>query len=183
MKKSTQYLLIALAGLGAAAAGFYTSQASMTASAAPLPTQQSAAAEKLLALSLPDLSNTQQPLSQWKGKVLVVNYWATWCPPCRKEIPAFSQASRNWAAKGVQFVGISIDSPSSVREFQAEMKVPYPLLIGSSQTVQLTTELGNAVQGLPFTVILDKQGMVRHVKTGTLSEADLDARLRALTGG
>ncbi|NTV10208.1 MAG: TlpA family protein disulfide reductase [Zoogloea sp.] len=180
MKNSTRYTLVAIAGLAAAAAGLYTSQAAMPPAPAAEGAQNGAA---LLAQTLPDLDNKPQALAQWKGKVLVVNYWATWCPPCRKEIPAFSQASRAWSGKGVQFVGISIDTPASVREFQAEMKVPYPLLIGSAQAVQLTAGLGNTAQALPFTVIVDRQGMVRHVKMGMLSEADLNARLKALAGG
>jgi len=83
--------------------------------------------------------------------------------------------------KGVQFVGLSIDTPTNVRDFQLEHRVSYPLLLAEPSVVQLTEGLGNAAQGLPFTVIVDKTGVISRVKTGTLSEADLDATLAGLT--
>lgn len=135
---------------------------------------------KLLALTLPDPAGTPQPLAQWRGKVIVANFWATWCPPCLKEIPGFAQVSRRYAERGVQFVGISIDSVDQVRRFQEEQAVPYPLLIGSAQTLQMAAELGNPAQGLPFTLILDPRGEIRNIKLGTLTEADLEAKIQAL---
>jgi peroxiredoxin len=102
-------------------------------------------------------------------------------PPCRKEIPAFSAMSGKYRDKGVQFVGISIDTPTNVRDFQREHRVGYPLLIAEPSVVQLTESLGNAAQGLPFTVIVDKTGVISRVKVGMLSEDDLDTTLGRLT--
>ena len=96
---------------------------------------------------------------------------------CRKEIPAFSAMSQKYADKGVQFVGISIDTPKNVVDFQVAQKVAYPLVIASPSVVSLTEELGNTSQGLPFTLILDRKGGVSLVKLGTLSEEELDRKL------
>jgi len=135
---------------------------------------------KLLALTLPDPAGAPQALAQWRGQVVVANFWATWCPPCLKEIPGFAQVARKWQGRGVQFVGISIDSPRQVQLFQEEQKVPYPLLIGTAETLQLSAELGNTAQALPFTLILDAQGEIRHVKLGTWTAAEVEARIRPL---
>jgi peroxiredoxin len=131
-------------------------------------------------LSLPDLNGTQQALAQWDGKILVLNYWASWCAPCKEEMPAFSRLYERHASNGVQFVGISIDSPDKVRQFQKDTPVTYPLLLGSMDTMQVVSGLGNSMQGLPFTVILDRQGEVHSTKLGRFSEAVLDQRLQSL---
>lgn len=132
MKNKLPIILALVAALAAAAAGIYTArqQAATAPSAAPATATQAqhAALNTLLGLELADTSGTRQPLAQWKGKILVLNFWATWCPPCRKEIPAFSAMSGKYRDKGVQFVGISIDTPTNVRDFQREHRVGYPLL-------------------------------------------------------
>ena len=179
MKRGFNFLLVVIVAFAAGAAGLYTARQSPS-QPAPTPALNAAVA-KLMALDLPDTTGKSQPLAQWQGKVLVVNFWATWCPPCRKEIPAFSAMSGKYRDKGVQFVGISIDTPTNVRDFQREHRVGYPLLIAEPSVVQLTESLGNAAQGLPFTVIVDKTGMISVVKLGMLSEEELDRKLAELT--
>ena len=185
MKNKLPIILALVAALAAAAAGMYTArqQAATAPSAAPATATQAqhAALNTLLGLELADTNGARQPLAQWKGKILVLNFWATWCPPCRKEIPAFSAMSGKYRDKGVQFVGISIDTAGNVRDFQREHQVGYPLLIAEPSVVQLTESLGNAAQGLPFTVIVDKTGVISRVKVGMLSEDDLDTTLGRLT--
>jgi thiol-disulfide isomerase/thioredoxin len=110
-----------------------------------------------------------------------VNFWATWCPPCRKEIPAFSAMSTKYRDKGVQFVGISIDTADNVRNFQTANAVSYPLVIASPSVVGLTEALGNTSQALPFTVIVTREGRIGLVKLGTLSEDELDRKLAELS--
>ncbi|HCX32304.1 MAG TPA: TlpA family protein disulfide reductase [Rhodocyclaceae bacterium] len=135
----------------------------------------------LLALRLPDASGRVFALSDWRGKVIVANFWATWCPPCLRELPAFDRVSRRHSANEVQFVGISIDSADNVRQFAAREKIGYPLLVASTDVLSVTSPMGNRMQGLPFTVILDRSGAPRTVRLGTLSEAELEqaiARLR-----
>lgn len=182
MKNKLSILLAVIAALAATAVGVYVGNRQTEAPPAATASQaQHAALTSLLGLTLADLGGTPQPLAQWKGKILVINFWATWCPPCIKEIPAFSAASRKYQDQGVQFVGLSIDTPTNVRDFQLEHRVSYPLLLAEPSVVQLTEGLGNTAQGLPFTVIVDKTGVISRVKTGMLSEADLDATLAGLT--
>lgn len=166
----------------AAAAGFagYLAQRS---SSPPRPAAAQVARDAgapILALNLPDSDGQPQALSQWRGKVLVVNFWATWCPPCLREIPEFAAVSRRFADAPVQFVGIGIDQPDNVRRFAGESKVPYPLLIAPLQTLAVTSALGNTSQALPFTAIFDRRGELDFVKLGTLNEAELEGKIRAL---
>jgi peroxiredoxin len=131
----------------------------------------------IFGLTLPDSNGQAQALEQWRGKILVVNYWATWCPPCREEMPGFSRLQAKFAAKGVQFVGISIDTAVKVTEFQKETPVNYPLLIGDAGAIDSSVALGNSRQALPFTAVIDRQGRVSAVKLGRFTEADLEPEL------
>jgi thiol-disulfide isomerase/thioredoxin len=139
---------------------------------------------RLLALELPDLDGKPQSLRQWRGKILVVNFWASWCAPCREELPEFAELSRRFSAKEIQFVGIGIDSAGNVRNLHQQMDIPYPTLIGSLQLTSLIDELGNKPQGLPFTVILGSDGRARLLKLGRLPAKELEAALlSALAAG
>lgn len=157
-------------------AGYYTSR---TASI-PLPTQPpptADAAERLGKLKLPDLEGKEQSLAQWRGKVLVVNFWATWCPPCRAEIPEFARISKKNASKDVQFVGISMDPADKVIDFKLENEIPYPTLIGDLGTMDLVADLGNRSRGLPFTIILRRDGSPHQVKLGAMPGPELEKAL------
>lgn len=140
-------------------------------------------ASALLQLSLPDADGRIQALEQWRGKILVVNYWATWCPPCREEMPGFSRLQDKLGGKGVQFVGISIDTAAKVSEFQKQTPVNYPLLIGDAGAIDVSVALGNSQQALPFTAVIDRQGKVSSIKLGRFPEADLDRLLTKLIEG
>lgn len=143
----------------------------------PLPRIDKAA---LLAATLPDLDGRPQALAQWQGKILVANYWATWCPPCRAEMPGFSRLADRYRERGVQFVGISIDSSDKIRQFQKETPVSYPLLVAEPSVGQTSVELGNPSQGLPFTAIFDRQGRLVANHLGRFDEAALETKLQAL---
>jgi peroxiredoxin len=137
-------------------------------------------ASALLALSLPDTHGTAQPLAQWRGKVLVVNFWATWCAPCREEMPEFVRAQRELGPQGVQFVGIAVDQPDKVAQFAKDLDLNYPALIGGSNAVDLSKPLGNRLLALPFTVILDRDGHVAHTQLGPLKPDQLRSILAKL---
>ena len=137
-------------------------------------------ASALLALSLPDTNGTSQSLGQWRGKVLVVNYWATWCGPCREEMPEFVRAQRDLGPKGLQIVGIAIDQPAQVLEFAKELGLNYPALIGSYDAVDIAKPLGNRLAALPFTVVLDRTGQVAHTQLGPLKAEQLRTIVNAL---
>ena len=174
----TLTVVVVVVALVAAAAGLLTARRGELASAPPVPNP---ALEKLLNLEFPDSTSSKRPLSDAKGKVLVLNFWATWCPPCRKEMPALSAMSTKYQDKGVQFFGLSIDTETNVRAYQAKYPVSYPLLITPMSAIELTEALGNTSQALPFTVIVDKNGMISVVKLGMLSEEELDRKLAELT--
>jgi thiol-disulfide isomerase/thioredoxin len=135
------------------------------------------ASAQLLAASLEDSFGVQQSFAQWRGKVLVVNFWATWCPPCIDEIPEFSRMSEKWAPKGVQFVGIGVDQADKIREFARRGRVSYPLLIGAPDAMKMAAALGNRAEGLPFTVVIDANGRVKTTRLGRLDETELAAML------
>lgn len=132
--------------------------------------------------SLPDLSGREVPSSTWAGRILVVNYWASWCPPCVREMPMLIRAQEALAPQGVQFVGIAIDRAEDARAFVAQYPVNYPVLIGNPEAVELSRRLGNRLQGLPFTAIFDRRGRRVFSHTGELGAEDLKASLDALLG-
>ena len=138
------------------------------------------AAQVLLATSLPDLKGESQAIGQWKGKVLVVNFWATWCPPCLKEIPEFIRLQEQLGNRGVQFVGIAIDEKGKVEKFATSLGINYPILIGELEGITLARQAGNRLGGLPFTVIIDRQGRTAKIELGVLDERKLRPILEAL---
>ncbi|MBI3526303.1 MAG: TlpA family protein disulfide reductase [Betaproteobacteria bacterium] len=174
-------LLIAAIALLAAGTGFiaanFQHQPPSTVTAPQVP---AVAAQQLLALTLPDPAKVNQGLRQWRGKLLVVNFWATWCPPCREEMPGFSRLHAKYAAKNVQFVGIAIDNADKVQEFSLQTPVSYPLLVGGPALMPLMAELGDAAGGLPFTVIIGRDGTLRQTHLGIWKESSLEDSLNAL---
>ncbi len=130
-------------------------------------------ASALLGIALPDPAGKEEALGQWKGKVLVVNFWATWCTPCREEMPEFVAAQRELGDRGLQFVGIAIDEPDKVRQYAKEIGLNYPALIGGYGAVELSRTLGNRVGALPFTVIVDRSGRIVHTQLGPLRDTKL----------
>ena len=138
------------------------------------------AAQALILAPFVDMRGKPQTLSQWKGKILVVNFWATWCAPCREEIPVLMNAQRKYAANAVKLVGIGIDSAAKIEKFAAELKMNYALLIGGAEALDLTNKLGNRAGVLPYTVVLDRSGKVAYTHAGALTDAALDAALAPL---
>ena len=165
-------LLIAAVALLGAAAGF-AYNAWRTASDG----SRSAA---LAAVTLPDLQGRPQALDQWRGKVLVLNFWATWCAPCREEIPVLVKLQNKYEAQGLQFVGIAIDQAEKVRPYAAEMGMNFPILIGSLDAIELTRTLGNKAGVLPFTVFVARDGEIAGREVGAAKEGPLEERLLTL---
>jgi thiol-disulfide isomerase/thioredoxin len=163
-------MVAAVAGL----AGYYFDRDSLNSEATD------AATEKLMRAPLTDVNGKAQAISQWRGKVLVVNFWAPWCVPCREEIPALTNAHRKYLRNSVEFVGIAFDSAVKVREYADEMGIDYALLIGAAETLMITKDLGNRAQVLPFTVVLDPSGKVAYTHAGALTAATLDVVLTPL---
>jgi peroxiredoxin len=129
--------------------------------------------------SLPDLKGDARRLSEWDGKVLVVNFWATWCPPCRKEIPDFVKLQTEYATQGVQFVGVAMDRVEDVRDFIRHVPMNYPVLIGDEEG-DISRRYGNKFAALPYTVIIDRAGRVVLTRRGLLPPAEVKATLGPL---
>ncbi len=115
-------------------------------------------AQAILATQLPDLDGNDQAVSQWLGKVIVVNFWATWCTPCREEIPEFIEAQKKYGDQGLMFVGIAIDQADKVKMFSKEFGINYPVLVGSMNTWSLLEAAGNRHSALPYTVVINRSG-------------------------
>jgi thiol-disulfide isomerase/thioredoxin len=140
---------------------------------APVANAQPEHQDALPEFSLPDLSGKQRNIKEWQGKVLVINFWATWCPPCLKEMPEFESFNNEYAKKGVQFIGIALDELEPVKEFISNKKITYPILLGQDQGTKLAYSFGNIVNTVPFTVIVDNKGVIVKRQMGTLIKEDL----------
>jgi thiol-disulfide isomerase/thioredoxin len=135
--------------------------------------EHTAAAAALMAVELPDAAGQVQRLDQWRGRVLVVNFWATWCVPCREEMPQFIRAQATDGDKGLQFVGIAVDSADKVQKFTKDIGLNYPTLVGGLGAIELSRDLGNKLMALPFTIVLDRAGRVVHTQLGQLKPEKL----------
>ncbi len=129
---------------------------------------------ELSRLSLPDVQGRLQAMKQWQGRVMVVNFWATWCEPCREEVPALVRVQEKLGANGLQIVGIGIDSAGKIREFAKEYQVTYPLVVAGVEVLEISRKLGNRPGGLPHTVVLDRRGRLAGAHLGGISQSKLE---------
>ena len=136
----------------------------------------------LFAATFTDASGVARPLGQFEGKVLVLNFWATWCEPCRAEMPAFNRLHERWAGRGVQFLGLSDEPTEKAQRFGQSLAIGYPLWTGGDPVADLSRRLGNRLGGLPHTVVLDRAGRVVAQKVGPYTESELDAELNRVVG-
>jgi len=134
----------------------------------------------ILGSTLHTLDGTPQTLAGLRGKILVINYWATWCEPCREEIPLFVRLQQEYASKGVQFVGIAVDQADKVRSFAKEFNINYPLLMAGLDAVELSRKAGNKAGVLPYTLVLDRTGKIAASLVGGISEARMRSQLTPL---
>lgn len=143
-----------------------------------------ATAESLGALSpeprLTDLEGKERSIGEWRGKVVVLNFWASWCSPCREEMPEFKRLQEEFGDRGLQFIGIAIDEADAVREFLQASPVNYPILLGDEKTPDWANRLGNRISALPFSVIIDRDGKPVRAHMGILRRDDLLSLVRPL---
>lgn len=130
-------------------------------------------------LVLPDLAGNPTSAAQWRGKVVVINFWASWCPPCRDEIPGLARTQAELGPEGLQIVGIAVDSAEKSKAAAAEWGITYPILVGGAAAIDLSRRLGNPTGGLPYTVVLDRSGGLVASHLGAISHPQL---LRLLQG-
>jgi thiol-disulfide isomerase/thioredoxin len=128
---------------------------------------------------LPDLEGNEVGSDTWAGKVVVINYWASWCPPCVREMPLFI-STQETLGDAVQVVGIAVDRLADVEQFLADYPVNFPILMANPEAMAMSKRLGNRVEGLPFTVIFDRRGRRVFSHTGEVTAAELQSQLEAL---
>lgn len=130
--------------------------------------------------ALRDMSGSMRHVGEWDGSVLALNFWATWCPPCRTEIPEFVALQDKYRARGLQFVGIALQGPEEVREFAADYGINYPVLVGEMEVVRVAEAYGNVIGALPYTVIMDRRGHIAFIKAGPLPQPTAEEIILAL---
>jgi thiol-disulfide isomerase/thioredoxin len=128
--------------------------------------------------SLPNAQGDVQAMAQWRGRPLVINFWATWCPPCVKEMPDLDELAR--LRPDVQFVGVAIDSAANVRDFIRKIPVSFPIVIAGHAGLEMVRALGNAAGGLPFTVLVDARGRFFDQILGPVEPVALDRQIQHL---
>ncbi len=131
----------------------------------------------LFAAKFPNDNGVIQDLNQYKGKIIVLNFWATWCPPCREEMPDFSKLYQNYQHQNVVVLGAAADELAAVRHYLAASPVSYPIIVGDMEAMALASNLGNAQGALPFTVFINTDGIVANVHLGRISYTQLEKEL------
>jgi thiol-disulfide isomerase/thioredoxin len=173
MTTKRQLLWVSLAGLGALTtgamtAGMITASRQEAEKAAP-PTK----VDSLWALMLPTPNDTPLLLSQFKGKPLLINFWATWCAPCIEEIPLLNRFYQQNRTKSLQLLGIAVDKHEAINLFLTKAPVQFPIALAGFEGIALSQSLGNTFGSLPFTVLLNTEGAILFVKSGQLTTDDL----------
>lgn len=192
--KPIGYVLIAIA---AAAAGFGiyrfgiaprvepSSSTATVSDAAPAP-EPPPAVETLPEFSLQDRDGNVRSIRSWPGKSMIVNFWATWCAPCRREIPLLKELQQTRGTEGFQVVGVAVDFRDDVLKYATDMGIDYPLLIGEQDGLEAVTKFGVESVGFPFTAFTDSQGRIVALHLGELtrpqSEVLLDVVARVNRG-
>ena len=183
-------LVIVLVSISAMLAGFYLS-AKHFAQPMPGPQQTSMSSQSLAPttdlvgalrpdFSLASNSGETVSVADFSGKTILINFWATWCAPCREEMPVLMELQRQHQANGLQVVGIALDNAESVKSFVQTYGISYPILIGDADVFETSAAYGNIEGVLPYSVLIDKSGIVRWQYAGKLHMKDINLQLSSL---
>jgi thiol-disulfide isomerase/thioredoxin len=194
MSRSSRFAVLAVVITSAFAAGavLYRHFAP-SAAAAPIPSefvQAEPAPATLVAappvprtlpdFTLPDLNGQSHSIREWSGRPLMINFWATWCGPCREEIPFLNRIRREQRVKNLEIVGIAVDIAADVAKYVANTPIDYPILVGEDGGAEVASAFGVRELALPFTVFLDRRGQVLALRLGQLHEDQATVILDAL---
>ncbi|WP_198262497.1 TlpA family protein disulfide reductase [sulfur-oxidizing endosymbiont of Gigantopelta aegis] len=130
--------------------------------------------------SLPDLKGQSQSFAQWQGKVVLLNFWATWCPPCRYEMPDFVEVYDQYKDQNFVIIGVGTDDPAKIAKFVEQLNVSYPILVGGREAMQISYQYGNHSGALPYSIIFDQQGNIRYRAGGMMTKKQLLAQIKPL---
>ncbi|MDB4583312.1 TlpA family protein disulfide reductase [Draconibacterium sp.] len=147
----------------------------------PLPEQPSSTTNvELHSIPLTDIDGRETLLKDWAGDILVVNFWAPWCAPCRREIPALIEIEREYRARGVRVLGLAFDGEEQVRRFAAEYQISYPLFLTGNRSAMYNVAFDNPSGSLPYTALLNRDQSIVFQHNGELTAQQLRAQLEAL---
>ena len=135
---------------------------------------------ELYAIPVFDLDGKETTIADWEAELLIVNFWAPWCAPCRREVPTLIKFHRDFADRGVRVLGIAYDNESQVRQFAADYQVNYPLFLAGNRTAMYNAAFGNRSGSLPFTALLDRKHRIVFQHHGELTANQLREQLEAL---
>jgi peroxiredoxin len=147
---------------------------------ADTPFQGTPIPEQLPPFSINNLQGKPINAAAWRGKSLIVNFWATWCAPCQREVPLLKALNTEWSNRNVQVIGIAVDHPDKVQGFAEQFKISYPLLVGEQNALDLAAKLGLTSPVFPFTVFTDRRGQVVALFVGELRRPQADLILAVL---
>jgi peroxiredoxin len=169
--------------LGAGAGGYWLQHARQQAPVA-LPTEadtRSMVGQPRPGFALPDLEGEVRDISDWDGNILAVNFWATWCAPCKEEIPEFIELQDRYRDDGVVFIGVALDNIEAVTDFVERYGMNYPVLIGEQAVIDAARAYGNNIGALPYTAFVNREGRIVHTHYGLIKRADAEQLLARLT--
>ncbi len=136
----------------------------------------------MINFTLPELDGKKHALDEWRGKVILLNFWATWCPPCREEIPLLVNLQKKYGADGLQVIGVAVDNKTAVMLYRQSAGMNYPILMGDDDTLQLVARYGNSTGSLPFSVVIDRSGSIAVRKLGPFTDIELENLIKPLIG-
>ena len=140
-------------------------------------------AVRLAEVRLPDLDDRERSMSEWAGRPLLINFWATWCAPCRREMPRLQRLADAQPAGGLQVIGIALDTREDAERFVTEYGIRYPVLYGEHAGAVFAESFGDAFVALPFSVFVAASGEVVALKSGELQDVELDDLARRSAAG
>jgi thiol-disulfide isomerase/thioredoxin len=120
--------------------------------------------------TMPDLTGTRRNIKEWDGKVLAVNFWATWCEPCKQEIAGFNTLQKQYGGKGFQFIGIALDDRDAVQTYLKSGPIAYPVLIGEERAAEVASRYGDDEGVVPYTAFINRKGQIAFIQYGAMSQ-------------
>ncbi len=136
--------------------------------------------KQLPSFTLKDTKGVARNSSEWNGKILIVNFWATWCPPCLEEMPILIDFQEQHSSQGIQIVGVAVDNLEQVQDFIDLYGINFPVVVGQNEAVELGKKMGNRISALPYTAIFDQNGKTLYAQPGKVTQNILSRVIKPL---